>query len=95
MYLRSILRKRTYCILVGETTYATSLNATQLNWSFKYYRAKLWNDLNNEMKAAVSLKDFKVLISEWPGPISINVLCVRCVISQERSFMQFYVTCYN
>ncbi len=36
--------------------------------SFKYQGVKLWNGFNNELKTALSLKDFRMLLSKRAGP---------------------------
>ena len=46
--------------------------------SFKYQGAKLWNGLNNELKSAVSLKDFKMLIYKYAGPTCQCSMCTLC-----------------
>ncbi len=46
--------------------------------SFKYQGAKPWNGINNELKSALSLKDFRMLIFKWAGPACQYSMCTLC-----------------
>ena len=45
--------------------------------SFRYKAPKIWNNLPNEIKNAVSIKEFKKLIKNWTGHKCYCTMCSR------------------
>ncbi len=43
--------------------------------SIKYKGAIIWNKLPNEIKEAISLKQFKTMIKKWEDP---KCMCIMC-----------------
>ena len=43
--------------------------------SFQYYGAHVWNMLPINMKAAQTLREFKLLVKSWPGPTCSCHIC--------------------
>ena len=48
--------------------------------SLKYQGGKLWNDMPDSLRLAVSLKDFKELLREWDMECDCNT-CIMCKMS--------------
>ncbi len=65
MYLSIFKVKNTPCACRRDNVLdQTKCNTIEYGFkSFKYQGANVWNGLNNELISAVSLKDFKMLIS--------------------------------
>ena len=49
--------------------------------SFAYIAAKLWNGLNNDVKNAKNVNEFKKFIKEWQGPACTCSTCTLCSLS--------------
>ena len=50
--------------------------------SFSYQGAKEWNVLDNFIKDAASLNDFKILIKAWNGKQCICSYCHVCILER-------------
>ncbi len=50
--------------------------------SVHYYGAKLWNELNKQLKESVSLEDFERNIVNWTDPACSCSTCKLCVLKQ-------------
>ena len=45
--------------------------------SFSYKGSKVWNDLPEQCKNAVSLTEFKMMIKSWNGPKCLCNMCTK------------------
>ena len=50
--------------------------------SISYSCAKMWNSLNNNMKCAESLKEFKSLLSKWKMKQCTCSFCSYCILNK-------------
>ena len=50
---------------------------------FRYNGSQTWNNLPNNIKDALSIKEFKTLINKWKGA---QCLCSLCIIIYNMMF---------
>ena len=62
--------------------------------SFQYYGARLWNSLPADIKSAVSISQFKILIRKWSGPDCKCSVCIMILWQSERYILRLFYPYY-